>query len=132
MGLYLEGRFKGGFFALPVWGLIFGGAYFWNFTVIAEMLVDCWLSSSSMLVFSGGSRGEPPPPPVFLDQTKARRTEKILGATGSPLSKGLDDRVPPLSQGRDLALGVDKVMRSKRTCPTNIEGKSGEICVCCS
>ena len=28
-GLYLEGRFNGGFFALPVWGggLIFGGAY---------------------------------------------------------------------------------------------------------
>ena len=26
-GLYLEGRFKGGFFALPVWGVIFGGAY---------------------------------------------------------------------------------------------------------
>ena len=26
-GLYLEGRFNGGFFALRVWGLIFGGAY---------------------------------------------------------------------------------------------------------
>ena len=91
-------------------GLIHGGAYFWNFTVIAEMLVDCWPSSSSMLVLSGGSRGGTPP---FLDQTKARRTEKILGGTGSPLSKGLDDRVPPLSQDRDLALGVDKEMRSK-------------------
>ena len=36
-GLYLEGRFNRGFFALPVWGgrLIFGGAYFWNFTVYA-------------------------------------------------------------------------------------------------
>ena len=32
-GLYLERGFKGGFFALRVWGLIFGGAYFWNFTV---------------------------------------------------------------------------------------------------
>ena len=51
-GLYLERRSKGGFFALRVWGLIFGGAiltegflcfkfgglihggaYFWNFTV---------------------------------------------------------------------------------------------------
>ena len=31
-GLYLEGRFNGGFFALPVWGLIHGGAYFGNFT----------------------------------------------------------------------------------------------------
>ena len=34
-GLYLEGRFNGGFFALPVWGGLyyFGGAYFRNFTV---------------------------------------------------------------------------------------------------
>ena len=30
-GLYLEGRFNGGFFALPVWGgLIFGGANTWR------------------------------------------------------------------------------------------------------
>ena len=30
-GLYLEGPFNGGFFALPVWGgLIFGGAYTWR------------------------------------------------------------------------------------------------------
>ena len=32
-GLYLEGRFNGGFFVLRVWGLIFGGAYFQNFMV---------------------------------------------------------------------------------------------------
>ena len=32
-GLYSEGRFNGGFFALRIWGLIFGGVYFWNFTV---------------------------------------------------------------------------------------------------
>ena len=38
-GLYLEGRFNGGFFALPglgglyLEGLIHGGAYFRNFTV---------------------------------------------------------------------------------------------------
>ena len=39
-GLYLEGQFNGGFFALPVWGpdlylegLIHGGTYFRNFTV---------------------------------------------------------------------------------------------------
>ena len=39
-GLYLEGRFNGGFFELPVWGaslylegLIHRGAYFRNFTV---------------------------------------------------------------------------------------------------
>ena len=29
-GLYLEGRFNLGFFALLVWGLIFGGAYTWR------------------------------------------------------------------------------------------------------
>ena len=29
-GLYLGGRFNGGFFALPVWGVIFGGAYTWR------------------------------------------------------------------------------------------------------
>ena len=29
-GLYLEGRFNGGFFALRFWGLIFGGAYTWR------------------------------------------------------------------------------------------------------
>ena len=32
-GLCSEGRFNGGFFALRFGGLIFGGAYFWNFTV---------------------------------------------------------------------------------------------------
>ena len=35
---------------------------------VSEMLVDCWPSSSSMLVFSGRSRGGPP---LFLDQTEA-------------------------------------------------------------
>ena len=29
-GLHLEGRFNGEFFALPDWGLIFGGAYTWR------------------------------------------------------------------------------------------------------
>ena len=29
-GLYLEGRFNGGFFALPVWGAYHGGAYTWR------------------------------------------------------------------------------------------------------
>ena len=29
-GLYLEGRFNGGFFAFPVGGLIFGVAYTWR------------------------------------------------------------------------------------------------------
>ena len=41
-GLYLEERFNGGFFALPVWGglylegLIHGGAYFRNLTVTSN------------------------------------------------------------------------------------------------
>ena len=29
-GLYLEGLFNGGFFALRVWGTLFGGAYTWR------------------------------------------------------------------------------------------------------
>lgn len=46
-GLYLEGRFNGGFFALPLWGglylegLKYGGAYFRNFTVFFVRL--CFL-----------------------------------------------------------------------------------------
>ena len=44
-GLYLEGCFNGGFFALRVWGawlerLIHGGAYFQNFTVFLR--TQCW------------------------------------------------------------------------------------------
>ena len=39
-GLYLEGRFNGGFYALPVWGLIHGGAYFRNFTVFNRFQHD--------------------------------------------------------------------------------------------
>ena len=38
-------------------------------------------------------------PPLFLDQTEARRAEKIFFfRPGPPLSQGLDDR-PPLSEG---------------------------------
>ena len=37
----MEGRFNVGFFALPVWGgLIFGGAYFRNFTVLCIFFQD--------------------------------------------------------------------------------------------
>ena len=42
----MEGRFNGGFFALPVWGglylegLIQGGAYFRNFTVLCIFFQD--------------------------------------------------------------------------------------------
>ena len=41
-------------------------------------------------------------PPLFLDETKARRAEKIIFGDSSPLSKGVDDR-PLLSQGLDPA-----------------------------
>ena len=53
-GLYLEGWFNRGFFALPVWvggggvylkGLIHGGAYFWDF-----MVFDFPLSSFNYLL----------------------------------------------------------------------------------
>ena len=44
-GIYLEGRFNQGFFALLVWGaciwrglIIHGGAYFQNFTVLREVV----------------------------------------------------------------------------------------------
>ena len=43
------------------------------------------------------------PPPLCLDQTDARRAEKIFWETchpPPPLSQGLDDR-PPLSEGLD-------------------------------
>ena len=33
-GLYLEGQFNRGFFAIQVSGLVSGGAYFWNFMVV--------------------------------------------------------------------------------------------------
>ena len=36
--LIFEGRFNRGFFALPVFWLIFGGAYFRNFTVFFFIL----------------------------------------------------------------------------------------------
>ena len=44
-----------------------------------------------------------PAPPLFLDQTEARRAEKIWGGgTGPPLSQGLDDRPRLLSEGLDF------------------------------
>ena len=40
----MEGRFNGGFFALRVWGLIFGRAYFRNFTVTKVFIIDLFYS----------------------------------------------------------------------------------------
>ena len=43
--------------------------------------------------------------PLFLDQTEARRANKLFLETApSPLLKALDDRPPSLSQGLDPAL----------------------------
>ena len=48
------------------------------------------------------------PPPLFLDQTKGRRAENNFLGDRLPVSKGLDDRLPPpsptSSQGLDPAL----------------------------
>ena len=45
----------------------------------------------------GEGPGGAAPHPLFLDQTEARRADKILGEIGlpHPLSKGLDDQPPP-------------------------------------
>ena len=43
-GLYLEGRFNGGFLRYDIGGLIFGGAYFWNFTVLVYWSITLLLS----------------------------------------------------------------------------------------
>ena len=58
---------------------------------------------------SGGSRGGTRgarPRPLFLDQTEARRAKKKLGGDRppTPLSQGLDDRVPLFSESLDPPL----------------------------
>ena len=58
----------------------------------------------------GGAGG--PAPPLLLDQTEARRAEKISFGDRHPssptlpfpLSLGLDDRAPPLPEGLDSPL----------------------------
>ena len=68
----------------------------------------------------GGSRGGPqggPGTPLFLDPTEARRAEKMVFGDRSPLpslSKVLDDRAPPLSQGLDPALIRELKQRRRR------------------
>ena len=56
----------------------------------------------------GGGAPRPPRPPLLLDQTEATRAEKIFSENAPPpplpLSQGLDDRTPPLSEGLDLPL----------------------------
>ena len=53
--VHLEGRFIGGFFALRVWGgggLIFGGAYFPNFTVYGsnQSTYECCAYNAQLLL----------------------------------------------------------------------------------
>ena len=49
----------------------------------------------SHIGFSGGSRGGPPLPPIVLDQTEARRAEKIFWKPAPSLILGLNDPPPP-------------------------------------
>ena len=44
--LYLEGRFNRGFFALLVWGLIFGGAYTW-----ISLFLEFYGTSQSLFIY---------------------------------------------------------------------------------
>ena len=63
---------------------------------------------------------QPPPPPsrLFLDQTGAR-TAEFFSETAlpppPPLSKGVDDRDPNLSQGLDPALLEHKLFDRPKT-----------------
>ena len=45
-GLFSEGQFNGGFFALRFWGLLFRGAYFQNFTVFSRNITPLFLTKT--------------------------------------------------------------------------------------
>ena len=52
-----------------------------------------------------GARSPGPLPPLFLDQTEAWRAQKKIFETGlPPLSQGLNDQAPALSEGLDQPL----------------------------
>ena len=51
-GLYLEGRFKGGFFTLRGWGLIFGGAYTWRRLIFKILRWRYGMSVASCAILS--------------------------------------------------------------------------------
>ena len=59
-------------------------------------------NEQSVYQISGESRAGACPP-LFLDQTEAQRAEKNFFKTAPPLplSRGLDDRTPSLSEGLD-------------------------------
>ena len=77
-----------------------------------------------------GERPGGPGPPLFLDQTKARRVEKNFLETCPPpplpLSKGLDDHSPFLSQALDLALlFTTKTVTIRRLCCHSSQSRQG-------
>ena len=54
--------------------------------------------------------------PLFLDQIEARRAEEnfVLRPSPPPLSQGLNDQVPPLSEGLAPTLGSESWIRVNR------------------
>ena len=84
---------------------------------------------------SGGSRGAAgggPPSPLFLDQTEAWKAEKKIGGNRLPsssnLSKGLDDRPPPLpSPLLPFLISRSGSGTAHYWFPSDVWGTSGEI-----
>ena len=79
----------------------------------SHQLMDKQKQATTCKVWRIQGRGPgpaPPPPLLVLDQTEARRAEKIFWGdcpSPTPLSKGLYDRpppTPPLCKGLDPAL----------------------------
>ena len=64
----MEGRFNGGFFALQVGGLTFGGAYFRNFTVLCSGLLFYQVKIHRVLYLSkrSGAHNQEREIPVWL------------------------------------------------------------------
>ena len=63
-----------------------------------------WHTSAAMYInSSGGSRGGDHPP-LFLDENEGQK--KFFLRPGPPLSQGLDDRPPPLSDGLNPPLNA--------------------------
>ena len=62
---------------------------------------------------TAGSRGGVWGSPLFLNQSEARRTENFFLRSGPPLSQGLDDRPPPLSEGVDPPLDCNQFALKK-------------------
>ena len=63
------------------------------------------IAGKALALCSAGSRGDArgtrdPPSSYFLAQTEARRTEKYFWDRDPPVSQGLDDFPPPLSEGQ--------------------------------